>query len=126
MINKKYLLICVACILLFLVIWNFIDFLILIAYPNEGVRCISISDSYSIWFPRTMKRLIQEQSITKYNAADVIELLNRSYNSIYIEWWLHNIGYYITKPFCFNKKIYEINLRCKDVDLEEWVNTNNV
>lgn len=46
--------------------------------------------------------------------------LGRSYSSMVIEWWLHNIGYYLTKPFCSNVKIEAINLRCRDVDLNEY------
>ena len=57
-----------------------------------------------------MKKLIQEKCINQ----NPTELLNRTYFSMYVEWWLHNIGYYITKPFSF---LEEINLRCKDVDL---------
>ena len=38
---------------------------------------------------------------------------------MYVEWWLHNVGYYATKPLCNNKKIAKINKRFKDVDLEE-------
>ena len=39
---------------------------------------------------------------------------------MYIEWWLHNIGYYLTLPFNKNEKLLAINHRCKDVDLNEW------
>ena len=47
-------------------------------------------------------------------------LFQRSIKSMYIEWWLHNIGYYLTKPLCKFDYFKKINLRCKDVDLEEW------
>ena len=46
-------------------------------------------------------------------------ILNRSYNSMYIEWWLHNIGYWITLPFTKIKVIKNLNERFKHVDLEE-------
>ena len=65
-----------------------------------------------------MKQIIQNKINEKYNSLNPVELFNREYNSLYIEWWLHNIGYYITKPFCFIEKIEKINLRFKDVDLE--------
>ena len=51
---------------------------------------------------------------------DAEEYLNRSYLSMYIEWWLHNIGYYITKPLADISKIKELNERFKHVDLGEW------
>lgn len=38
---------------------------------------------------------------------------------MYVEWWLHNVGYYVTKPFCCNQKVAKLNKRFKDVDLEE-------
>ena len=80
---------------------------------------IHIDDSYNIWRPKSMKLIIRAKSYITYN-FNPEGVLNRSYRSMIIEWWLHNIGYYVTKPFCFIEKIKEINLRCKDVDLEEW------
>jgi hypothetical protein len=52
-----------------------------------------------------MKKLIDDTGIP----------ITRSYTSMYIEWYLHNIGYYITLPFPWWDNI---NARCKDVDLE--------
>ncbi len=34
-----------------------------------------------------------------------------------LEWWLHNIGYYLTKPFIFIPLIKSLNERFKHVDL---------
>lgn len=79
------------------------------------MKNIHIPDSYEVWSTATMKAII-------YFAIDFKPpelVLNRTFPSLYIEWWLHNIGYYLTKPFCFIKAIERINLRCKDVDLEE-------
>lgn len=62
---------------------------------------------------------------TAYNAYGVIQedevvaLLNRSMTSLIIEWWLHNIGYYLTKPLCAIPYFKALNKRFKDVDLEE-------
>ena len=84
-------------------------------------NCIKIKDSYSIWSPKTMKTLIKNAAIDKYGFDNAPDLLNRNYISMYIEWWMHNVGYYITKPFCFNDAIYKINLRFKDVDLVELI-----
>ena len=79
-------------------------------------KSIQIIDSYRIWKPSAMKNFIQVSVYLKYRSLSPEELLNRSYLSMYIEWWLHNIGYYLTR----NIAIFDvINLRCKDVDLEE-------
>ena len=50
---------------------------------------------------------------------DADKILNRSYKGMYIEWYLHNIGYYITLPFVNNEYIKSLNNRFKDLDLEE-------
>ena len=84
------------------------------------MKNLHIENSYDIWDWIDMHLIIMNACLQKYNSYSPETTLNRSYFSMYIEWWLHNIGYYITKPFCFNKKIFAINLRCKDVDLEEW------
>lgn len=81
------------------------------------MKSIQIIDSYRLWKPSAMKNFIQFAVYLKYRSLSPEELLNRSYQSMYIEWWLHNIGYYLTR----NIAIFDvINLRCKDVDLEEW------
>ena len=54
-------------------------------------------------------------------AADIV--LNRSYFGMYIEWWLHNICYWLTLPFSKNKTIKSLNERFKHVDLEEHKNS---
>ena len=82
---------------------------------------IHIENSYKIWQRSRMKHLIQEECFEAYGLWNVEAVLNRSFRSMYIEWWLHNIGYYITKPFCHIEAVKKINLRCKDVDLEGWV-----
>lgn len=79
-------------------------------------KSIQIKDSYRIWKPSAMKNFIQFSVYLKYRSLSPEELLNRSYQSMYIEWWLHNIGYYLTRNFAL---FDVINLRCKDVDLEE-------
>lgn len=72
-------------------------------------------NSYNIWSIKKMYMMISEYT------TNPKEDMNRTFPGMYIEWWLHNIGYYITKPFCFIKYFNFINLRCKDVDLEEWI-----
>lgn len=79
-------------------------------------KSIQIKDSYMVWKPRRMKAIIQNACWYIYRESLADKCLNRSYLSMYIEWWLHNIGYYLTR----NLAIFDVvNLRCKDVDLEE-------
>ena len=85
--------------------------------PNK--KSIHIRDSYLVWKPRRMRAIIKNACWYIYREALADKCLNRSYKSMYIEWWLHNIGYYLTKPFCRIPFIMEINMRCADVDLEE-------
>lgn len=84
------------------------------------MKAIKIKNSYWNWNTDEMEGRIQYECMKKYNSYFPDILLNRSYRSMFIEWWLHNIGYYLTKPFCYIEFFKKINLRCKDVDLEEW------
>lgn len=85
------------------------------------MKNIHIENSYKIWEEYTMQTIIDRECVAKYNTSFAQVLLGRSYISMYIEWWLHNIGYYVTKPFCKIEFFKKINLRCKDVDLNEWM-----
>lgn len=83
--------------------------------PNTK-KSIQIKDSYKVWRPCHMRLHIKFGCKAKYDSYFANEVLHRSYLSMYIEWWLHNIGYYLTR----NIALFDvINLRCKDVDLEE-------
>lgn len=82
------------------------------------MKNIHINNSYKTWKPRQMWFELENFCID-YDIIDPGYYLNRSYLSIYIEWWLHNILYYLTKPLCRWETFKSINLRCKDVDLEE-------
>ena len=84
-------------------------------------KYLHIENSYNVWAPRKMRFLMLKEAFRKYPTAEdtVSLLLNRSLRSIYIEWWLHNIGYYLTKPFCRYDWFARLNKRFKDVDLEE-------
>jgi hypothetical protein len=86
----------------------------------KRMKIIHIKDSYLVWLPYVMRVHIVRECRTQYDNCFADEVLNRSYISMYIEWWLHNIGYYLTKPFCRIPFIMNINMRCVDVDLEEW------
>lgn len=79
-------------------------------------KSIQIKDSYKIWKRSEMEWKIRNACYDKYGNLFARKVLNRSYKSMYIEWWWHNIGYYLTR----NIPLFEsINERCKDVDLEE-------
>lgn len=69
---------------------------------------IQIKDGYKYWNPLYMKHRITFGM--RPNTPKI-------YAPYLIEWWLHNIGYYLTKPFTFIPALNRINLRCKDVDL---------
>ena len=84
------------------------------------MKSIQIKNSYNIWKPSRQRAYANIEARLQYGRYSANGYLNRSWKSIYIEWWLHNIGYYITLPFCKSKWIRNINLRCKDVDLGEW------
>ena len=79
------------------------------------MKNIQIKDSYRIWSITKMKGLID----MKLGYINPEHALGRTYSGMYVEWYLHNIGYYLTKPFCGIKAVRVINLRFKDVDLEE-------
>jgi hypothetical protein len=81
------------------------------------MKNIHIKNSFKVWSPRRMKALIEVVCVLNYQTRAAHIMLNRSYGSMVVEWWLHNIGYYLTKPF---KGLAGINERCKHVDLEEW------
>ncbi len=82
------------------------------------MKSIQIKDSYKIWRPSEMQAYIMFECYAKYGSFLARKVLHRSWVDMYCEWWWHNIGYYLTKPFCFIPFIKKINLRCKDVDLE--------
>ena len=67
---------------------------------------IQIKNSYKIWDPSTMEHIIDKAVPTKNHFLLVIE------------WWIHNIIYWLTKPFTKNTTIKSVNDRCKDVDLD--------
>lgn len=84
-----------------------------------SLKNIHIENSYKIWSTKTMFWLITEKCHDKYNTYLADIMLNRSYLGMYIEWYLHNIGYYLTLPFINKESIKVLNKRFKHVDLEE-------
>lgn len=82
-------------------------------------RNLHFENSYNIWSTGRMWSEIIHQSHLTYDDLRADVVLNRSYEGMYIEWYLHNIGYWITLPFIKNSKIKKLNERFKHLDLEE-------
>lgn len=78
-------------------------------------RHIQIKDSYDVWRPSKMRVSIYYHFHKQCDLPRLVAIQN--FKSLVIEWWLHNIGYYITKPFIRFKRVNALHLRFKDVDL---------
>ena len=85
------------------------------------MKNLHIQDSYKVWNTSSMYDMIAEESFLKYGDSDAIDVLSRTYRGMYIEWYLHNIGYYLTLPFIKNERIKSLNNRFKHLDLEEHI-----
>ena len=85
------------------------------------MKNLHIEDSYKVWSTGHMWAEIIHKCHIEYGRLDADKVLNRSYRGMYIEWYLHNIGYYLTLPFIKKDSIKKLNLRFKDVDLEEHI-----
>lgn len=83
------------------------------------MKNIHIENSYKVWSETMMSALIIIKCYEQYDDIFADEILNRSWASMHIEWYLHNIGYWLTLPFVRNEKIKRLNNRFKHVDLEE-------
>jgi len=84
------------------------------------MKNIHIENSYNVWSPNKMMRILRAKCKKEYGSSNPEKTLDRNTGSIIVEWWLHNIGYYVTKPFCSNSKILKLNHRFKDVDINSW------
>lgn len=87
--------------------------------PAIPIKNIHIENSYNIWSTTRMYAEMTIQSWQKYQDIRADRVLNRSYRGMYIEWYLHNIGYWFTLPFIKKDKIKALNERFKHIDLEE-------
>ena len=83
------------------------------------MRNLRIENSYNTWNSCDMHVKIILCCAATYDSYLANKILNRSYDGMYIEWWLHNIGYWLTRPFIKNPYIQALNERFKHVDLEE-------
>lgn len=83
------------------------------------MKNLHIENSYKDWSTKIMWLKIHLECEKQYGTIFAAETLNRSYKGMYIEWYLHNIGYWLTLPFAKNEKVKAINERFKHVDLEE-------
>lgn len=83
------------------------------------MKNLHIENSYSTWSIPCMLYAITLEANLTYDSIEPEKLLNRSLTGMYIEWYLHNIGYLLTLPFIKNTKIARLNERFKHLDLEE-------
>ena len=83
------------------------------------MKVIRIENSYKDWDYRMMWCKITLECYKQFQMCRADRVLHRSYIGMYIEWYLHNIGYWLTLPFIKNEKIKTLNERFKHVDLEE-------
>ena len=83
------------------------------------MKNLHIENSYSIWSYDKMLDIIFDETFEKYDSIDPSVTLNRSYKGMILEWWLHNIGYWITLPFRKKESLKRLNERFKHLDLEE-------
>ncbi len=90
---------------------------------KESKKNLHIKGSYKVWNITLMSNAIRIRALNIYGVfgkENIEKLLNRTMRSMYIDWWIHNIGYYLTLPLCHIPYFKVLNNRFKDVDLEEW------
>ena len=83
------------------------------------MKNIHIENSYNIWNKTEMCYLIRINCLENYYIRNAEKILNRSMRGMIIEWYLHNIGYYLTLPFIKIPCVKKLNNRFKHLDLEE-------
>lgn len=85
------------------------------------MKNIHIDNSYKVWSTTMMWAKINVKCSEEYDTLFADKVLNRTYKSMYIEWYLHNIAYYLTLPLKHIEYFNTLNKRAKDVDLEEYM-----
>lgn len=83
------------------------------------MKNLHIENSYRIWRKYDMFVSITNKCKDEYGNYLADKILNRSYFGMYVEWWLHNIGYWATIPFTKIAYMAWLNERFKHLDLEE-------
>ena len=86
---------------------------------------IHIENSYNEWLKSNMYNLIRVRCFDKYKTFEASSVLNRTYKSMYKDWYRHNLCYWFTKPFIKNPKIKKLNEKFKHLDLEEHLENEN-
>lgn len=87
--------------------------------PDVPLKNIHIENSYNTWSTTMMYGKIMIECWQNYQEIRADKVLKRSYKGMYLEWYLHNIGYWLTLPFIKKEKIKALNERFKHIDLEE-------
>ena len=82
------------------------------------MKHIQIKDGSKIWRPSEMKAALQDACAEKYDNPFPEVVLNTPYSMLYLEWWLHNIGYCLTRGADSAMWIRVCN-RCRDIDFVE-------
>lgn len=85
------------------------------------MKNIQILNSYNVWNTNKMTIILIEECYNQYGSNDPEALLNRTFKDMYIEWLLHNLGYWFTRPFIGYNFFNKLNLRFMHVDLEEHI-----
>lgn len=83
------------------------------------MKNIHIENSYTVWNYDKMLDIIFDKVLEEYDSCDPSIILNRGFIGMCIEWYLHNIGYYLTLPFIKFRRIHKLNIRFKHLDLNE-------
>ena len=81
------------------------------------MKNLHIVNSFMVWAPSEMKLRIVDACMKAYDQYDAANVLGRTWTGMYIEWWLHNIGYYVAKFIPFLNGLVE---RFQHVDLNSW------
>lgn len=76
------------------------------------IQEIYVKDGYKIWSYKKMRAIIEK-------SIDNPKSMGRTYVGMYIEWYLHNIGYYLTLGLAARYPfVSRLNERFKHINLE--------
>ena len=83
------------------------------------MKNLHIENSYKDWSTNIMWLKIHLECEKQYGTIFAAETLNRSYKGMYIEWYLHNIGYWLTLPFTKNEKVSKDEPSSNAIEIKE-------